>query len=223
MTDEELIAILRSHENWLNKNGGERANLHGADLCGTDLRRADLRRADLRDSDLSGSNLGNADLRYSDLRYSDLRGSNLGNADLCDSDLRYSDLRGSNLSGVDLRWTNLIEANLSGSDMTGATLPDFQICPEEGDFVAWKSTRGGVVKLLIPADSKRTSSLVGRKCRAEYAVVLEGSGRSMYDPDVEYRPGEKVHPDKYCDDIRLECSHGIHFFMTQREAERWRG
>jgi len=206
VTREELIAILRSHENWLNKNGGERADLRDSDLRGVNLRGVDLRRADLRDSDLRDSDLRVANLSVANLRWADLSGANL----------RYADLSGANLRWSDLRWSDL-----RGADLLGATLPHFQICPEEGEFVAWKKTSGGVVKLLIPADAKRTSSLVGRKCRAEYAVVLEGEGKSVHYPGTEYRPGEKVYPDKYCDDIRLECSHGIHFFMTEREAEEW--
>lgn len=43
MTQEELNAILENHKKWLQRIGGERANLSGADLCGADLCGADLR------------------------------------------------------------------------------------------------------------------------------------------------------------------------------------
>ena len=45
-----------------------------------------------------------------------------------------------------------------------------------GTVAAWKKAKGAVLKLEIPADAQRTSSLVGRKCRASAAVVLEAFG-----------------------------------------------
>ena len=117
---------------------------------------------------------------------------------------------------------DLRDANLRGADLRGANLPHFQICPEEGDFIGWKKLANGVVaKLLIPADAKRTSSIVGRKCRAEFVKVIEGEGASRHDFVTKYAPGMVVHPDKYDDDIRVECTSGIHFFITRKEAEEY--
>ena len=43
----------------------------------------------------------------------------------------------------------------------------------EGDIIGYKKCRDGViVKLLIPIKAKRSHAF-GRKCRAEYAKVLE--------------------------------------------------
>ena len=64
MTQEEFNAILENHKKWLEGNGGERANLKGADL-----RDADLRDANLRGAYLYGANLCDADLR--DVRYNE--------------------------------------------------------------------------------------------------------------------------------------------------------
>ena len=64
ITKEELEVFLRKHKLWLeNKEGGERADLQGADLQGADLRRADLQGADLRGADLQGADLRGADLQ----------------------------------------------------------------------------------------------------------------------------------------------------------------
>lgn len=68
MTQEELNAILENHKKWLERNGGERANLKGADLCGADLCDADLCGADLHDANLCDANLCGADLCGADLR-----------------------------------------------------------------------------------------------------------------------------------------------------------
>jgi hypothetical protein len=183
---------LGKHKLWLDgKEGGVKANLSGANLSG----------ANLSGADLSGANLFGADLS----------GANLSLADLSDANLSRADLSGANLS----------LAYLSGADLSGAKLPDFSLCPEEGDFIGWKKVRGGVVlKLLIPASAKRTSSLIGRKCRAEFVTVLEGEGFSCVG-GLFYKPGETVYPDRYNPDIRIECTHGIHFFITRKEAEEY--
>jgi len=101
------------------------------------------------------------------------------------------------------------------------------VCPEEGSFIAWKKADGMLLKLEIPAEARRVSSLVGRKCRAEYVRVLEAIDAPEEQTAFEtqagcvYRVGEIVRPDSFNDDIRVECTHGIHFFMTRREAEEW--
>ena len=75
ITQEKLNEIIASHGKWLrDEEGGQRADLRGADL-----RCADLSGADLRCADLSG-----ADLRGADLRCADLSGADLSGADLDD-------------------------------------------------------------------------------------------------------------------------------------------
>ena len=71
MTQEELSMVLNRHKKWLNnEEGGEKADLSGADLSranliGADLSRVNLSRANLRGADLSGANLCGAALDYS--------------------------------------------------------------------------------------------------------------------------------------------------------------
>ena len=82
------IEILQRHAKWLqNEEGGEKANLRGANLWDADLRGANLRGAnlwgaDLRGANLWGANLWGADLRGANLWDADLRGANLWDADL---------------------------------------------------------------------------------------------------------------------------------------------
>jgi len=57
MDKEQLQQILLNHKKWLSDDGGERANLRGANL-----REANLSEANLREADLSGANLREADL-----------------------------------------------------------------------------------------------------------------------------------------------------------------
>lgn len=140
------------------------------------------------------------------------------------------------LSGADLRVANLRRANLSAADLRGAkngemALALTNILPD-GDLIGWKKLRGeAIAKLRIPADAKR-SNATGRKCRAEYAVVLEittlsgdtqlTDGVSQYDGTVIYRVGETVLPTKPFDENRWEeCASGIHFFITRIEAQNY--
>ena len=66
MTQKELKMILDKHKKWLNnEEGGEKADLGGANLS-----RASLRRANLRGANLSRANLSRANLRGANLDYS---------------------------------------------------------------------------------------------------------------------------------------------------------
>jgi hypothetical protein len=237
MNKEELKVLLEQHRLYLYGEGGKKADLRGANLRGANLRGANLRGADLYGANLRGADLQGADLQGADLRSADLYGANLTGAnlrganlygadlygaDLTGANLRGANLRGANLYGADLYGANLYGADLRGADLTGAKLPNFAICPEEGSFIGWKKVSGGaILKLLIPAEAKRTSSLVGRKCRAEFVQVLDGEGVSSYDGKTYYNVGATIYPDKYDDNIRVECTSGIHFFITRKEAEEY--
>jgi hypothetical protein len=81
-----------------------------------------------------------------------------------------------------------------------------------------------IVKLLIPEAAKRSHAF-GRKCRAEYADVLEVIGAevgiSRHDNKTEYRVGSRVTPDSFDENWMDECSHGVHFFISRIEAENY--
>ena len=201
MDNEKLKEILERHRKWLNdEDGGERADLRGANLYGANLCGADLRGADLRGADLRGANL-----RGANLREADLYGANLCGANLCGANLRGAYLRGAkNIPFIPL------------------------VCPEKGSFTAFKKCGSYIIELLIPQDAKRCSATT-RKCRASYAKVvaitnMDGSQAEVdhvtnhaYAP-IEYKIGEYVYPDSFDDDRWDECSHGIHFFINRQEA-----
>ena len=211
MDSEKLKEILENHKHWLNEDcdGWQdmRANLRGADLKWANLREANLREANLREANLSGADLSGADLSGADLREADLRG-----------------------------------ADLSGADLSGAkNVPFIPIaCPDTGAFVGFKKARlyspdeteaqDVIVELEILADARR-SSATGRKCRCDKAKVLSittldgaevgtdaGTVHSSYDPQFEYRVGEIVTAQNFCEDRWGECAPGIHFFINRQEA-----
>ena len=188
-----------------------------------DLRRANLRDADLRGADLRGADLRDANLWSANLQNADLWGANLRGANLQNAALRGADLCSANLQNANLRDANLWGANLQNADLRDAKLPAFSILPA-GDLIVWKKLQEGICKLKIPTAAKRVNS-TGRKCRAEYAKVLElpkntQIGHATYDGTI-YRVGKIVRPNKYNPDFRVECSHGIHFFITRAEAEAY--
>jgi hypothetical protein len=210
------------------------ANLRGANLSGANLYEADLReaclggadlyRASLRGAYLSGADLGEAYLHGANLygaylHGANLYGANLRGTDLSRADLRGADLRGANLFGADLSGTNLSEALWDYTTIGTAPAP-------EGDLIGWGKKGGLLVKMLVPAAARRSCATT-RKFRAEYVQVLEiESGVQRVEHFSEhgaatYEVGQITRADEWDDDRWNECSHGIHFFLSRHEAERW--
>ena len=111
MEQVEIQEILDSHQLWLKGDGGERADLYGANLC----------RANLSGADLYGANLSGANLSGANLCRANLSGADLSETDLCRADLSGADLSGANLSGA-----NLCRANLSGANLRRADITDIK-------------------------------------------------------------------------------------------------
>ena len=173
-----------------------RAYLQGADLQGAYLQGAYLRGADLQGADLQGAYLQGADLRGACLRGA------------C---LQRADLRGAYLRGADLKRIYAITTILP-----------------EGELIVWKKLQDNLIaKLLIPVNSKRVNSIGSRKCRFEFAKVIaiyDGKkkvdlGIGLYNSRTTYKVGETIKPDSFDDSPLIECSNGIHAFITRQEAE----
>jgi len=230
-----------------------KVNLYGADLRGTDLRYANLQNANLQgvylsEADLYGANLECTDLHYANLytahlyeanlQRANLFGTDLVGAGLYKADLRGADLYGANLEctdlhGADLRGANFCRDNLNGTyinketkfDTESLIFAETRFLPE-GDIIGYKKCRNNViVKLLIPKEAKRSHAF-GRKCRAEYAQVLEIFGAtiatSKNDSTFTYKVGDTVRPEvPFSEDWFQECESGIHFFITRIEAEQY--
>ena len=189
---KNLNEVLEAHKKWLNgEDGGERADLSGANLREVDLSGAALNRAYLHGANLSGANLMGAYLHRANLMEADLREANLMRAYLNGAYLGGAYLSGAYLRDAFLNGANLMGADLMGADLMGADLRETDLgevknipfipmaCPDSGSFIGWKkcvshrkNNEPLIVKLLIPEDAKR-SSATGRKCRCDKAVVLE--------------------------------------------------
>ena len=230
----------------LNHSDLRGADLSGANLIGADLSGANLSRANLCCANLSSANLNDANLCCANLSSAYLIGTSLSDANLSSANLNDANLSDANLSGANLNDANLRNADLSGANLSRANLRCASLrnvkcdehtafyalqCPEEGSFIGYKKAHGYIVKLEILADAKR-SSATSRKCRCSAAKVLsittvDGSEEvkeiaSDRDSDFIYRVGEIVRVDNFDEDRWNECSTGIHFFITRREAEQYR-
>ena len=144
------------------------------------------------------------------------------NTTLCEFDV--STVKDAVVKAVESR-ADLYGANLSGAVNSELPIAQTRILPE-GDIIGYKKTIEGIVKLLIPTDAKRSHSF-GRKCRAEFAKVIEMPAgievaHSSHDNSFEYRIGEIVKPkEQFSDNWQEECASGIHFFITRIEAENY--
>ena len=123
---------------------------------------------------------------------------------------------------IDLSRAYLSRANLSRAESADLVIARTRIL-SDGDLIGWKKCLNGViVKLKIPASAKRSNAF-GRKCRAEFAELLEIFGaeiaKSQHNNSFEYRVGETVKPHSWDDNWMEECSGGIHFYITRIEAE----
>ena len=180
----------------------------------------DMRGISIRDVCLRDADLSRLDLRRLDLRNANLEGAILRGCMLYGADLTGANLRGADLTGADLR-----NAKLNGANMCGSVGFYLQ-CPETGAFIGWKRVGKHIIKLQITETALR-SSATGRKCRCSEALVLaidDGALQEVINYNYSrtvYKVGEVVRPDRFDTCRWEECTNGIHFFITRKEAEEY--
>ena len=109
-------------------------------------------------------------------------------------------------------------------------------CPER------YSQRCSIVKLVIPVgarivhhqgqrefdrwkmrtDLARVVSINDKSAKKGYAAREIRLPYQMGFTRLEYVPGNTVHPHLDFDTSRTVCASGIHFFLTEKEARRWK-
>ena len=202
-----------------------RLDLRWLDLQGASLLRANLSCTNLRNANLDDANLRNASLRNANLRDANLHDANLAGAILRDCKLYGADLTGANLHGADLTGADLRNAKLDGANVS-ESVGFYLQCPETGAFIGWKMVGKHIVELQITEMALR-SSATGRKCRCSEALVLsidDGALQEVINYNYSrtvYKVGEVVRPDRFDTCRWEECTNGIHFFITRKEAEEY--
>lgn len=178
ITQEKLKEILASHGKWLRyENGGERANLSGADLSCINLNHTDLRGANLCEANFYGANLYGAILC----------GANLCGANLCGADLSNSSLRATDLRAIDLSNSRFDNANLSTTSLSktyyqivriGSREATTTYCVEDDNVRCgcWNNYGGGTLEEF----KKRVESVYGedgknpnKKYYTQYMAAIE--------------------------------------------------
>ena len=239
ITKEELKTIIGQHKLWLdsNKKEGKRADLSSVDLFGADLSGANLSGADLTDANLTRANLYRANLTDANLTRANLTGANLIRAILTDADLSSVDLfgadlsganlSGANLTGADLTGTNLIDSELEYANLTDAILDEKEQCRKgivlTEPMIGYKqSDEGKIITLEMPICAK-VFSINNNKRRTNKCKVIDMQGEtelcSIYYADFKYHVGDEIDIIDFYDNYNVECSTGIHFFLTREEAE----
>ena len=196
-----------------------------ANLAGANLADAYLAGANLAGANLAGAYLADANLAGAYLADANLAGATLADANLAGATLARANLAGANLADAYLAGAYLADANLAGATLAGAKDADYAIAQTrilpDGELIGWKKlANGSIAKLRIPADARRSHAF-GRKCRAEFADVIEGEGVSRHDNKTKYAPGLRVTCHQWDENWHEECAGGVHFFITRLEAERY--
>ena len=149
--------------------------------------------------------------------------ANLCGANLCGANLHNANLRSADLCGADLR-----NANLCGADLDEKEQKRKGIIVQN-KLTGWKKCCNDVlVKLEIPKGAI-VFCINGSKCRTNVAKIIKiegGDGKiavSNYDRNFVYKLGKTIRIDDFDCAYNVECSTGIHFFRTKKEASEYNG
>jgi len=97
MDSNKLSEIIREHKKWLTGDGGQRANMRGANM----------QRANMRGANMQGANMRGADMRGADMRDANMRGADMQSANMQSADMQGANMRGANMRGADMQGTIL--------------------------------------------------------------------------------------------------------------------
>jgi hypothetical protein len=198
------------------------------------LQGANLEDCYLSQVDLSGANFDGANLDGSGLHWATLDGCSFKGANLQNADLRCASMKGADFTGANIRGVYFEDNDTAGAI---PAKPLVELPPVGEAFTAWKKVHWPgntlVLKLTVPADSPRVSTGISRKCRVQKVFV-----EAVFHTDGVPYHGEKVfHSFHNCAFIYvlgstaeepgfdpnpfLECTRGIHVFLTQNEVEAY--
>ena len=210
----------------------------GKNLSGLNMRCTDLRGMDLSGCNLRGANLEGTILSGACLHETDLRGANLCAAFLDGADLYAARIDGANLFGARLQGA----INIPFIPMVCPESGEFTAYKK----AVWHdglSDDSVIVELRIPSYAKRSSAasnslrylfrdltpMLQPSVRCDMAKVIKiydldrkplhgVEAYSKYDETFAYIPGNMVSVCNFDENRWIECSTGIHFFMSFQEA-----
>lgn len=225
---------------FLRKIEAESLGMQNVDLSYSDISESHITCSYFNDCHFDYSRLVGLDfreVRLNRIRAGFIEADSISACDISGHDVKLerSDLSNSYLCRVSVKDLYLSACCTEGMTVVESDKINIPLsCPDTGAFIGWKKCicengTHAIVKLQIYDTSERVSG-GGRKCRCSKAKVLEiqdlsGSrndikeARSIYANEFVYVVGHNVKPLERFEKNRWEeCSSGIHFFITRKEA-----
>ena len=198
ISDTELKAIIYKHAKWLrDEDGGERADLYGAELRGADLYGAELRGANLRNANLRNADLRNANLHGAELRNANLHGARNVDKVVWDMNTAFYPLQCPEAGAF------------IGYKKAAGKIIMLEICADakrsSSTTRKCRCSKAKVLSITNPDGSESGLTKVA----------------SNYDKDFIYRVGEIAEAPDFNENRWHECAAGIHFFITREEAVKY--
>ena len=210
-------------------------------FCEADLTGSIIKRCTLRECDFTGAVLSCVNIIESTVSKTYFNEARMVQTALLGTDVMLSHFYMANMTSMEVTESQILDSDIFGADLYDACFHNSKLedvkydkstrwyemhCPEKGEFIGYKKLRGGIIAtLLIPEDALRASGTTG-DCRCSKALVTALSdgatvGHNFSFPELEYRLGEWVVADGFNPDRWTMHSNGIHFFMTEREAQMY--
>lgn len=226
----------------LNKSNMSRSVMSQVDFMGSELENVNMNMATIEHVVFSNCDFLCADFRRSSLRdvamkcgsyrNADFSMANLVRVDMCNSDFYEAKFVNGGIYSSVLTEGNFDEVDFRGVKVNTSTIGYVMACPSEGSYIGWKKCGDKcgeyIVKLLVTEDALRSSATT-RKCRCSKAKVLEiqtmdghkSNKRvvySTYHTMFKYEVGKVVSVSDFDPNRWIECSIGIHHFVSREDA-----
>ncbi len=163
-------------------------------------------------------------IKKRNLTIKNIREKKFSNIDFSELNFDSADFRSANFDSADFKSANFDSADFKNCNVfscNGIALS----CPEKGEFIGYKKCQNNIIVELKIFPSAKRSSATTRKCRASKVEVLKLSDNAKVayslhpDYDQQYRKGDIIEVKNFDNNRWNECSTGIHFFITRKEAE----
>ena len=187
--------------------------------------------------EFKNSFIQNCDFENSYLKLTRLKCVDFKDVDGSNTDITGAYFNCCNFENINIRYANLTRTKFlecKSNNIKYNTSTSFYnlAYPSKGSYIGFKSASNYnndkvIVELLITEDSLRSSATT-RKCRASKAKVLSitsidgtinyDKAISKHDNSFVYKVGEIVEVEDFNKDRWVECTSGIHHFITREEA-----
>jgi hypothetical protein len=216
-----------------NRKKGERLDLSLRRLSDIDLGGQDLSNINFSGTSFLHVNLKDAKMDHTDVSKALFLECPMQRVRLTNSDAACAVFREIDFTGADFSGSNFFCAALEGAILDEVKDDEntrfFRLaCPATGAFLGWKiGANRRLIRLLIPADARRTSA-TGYACRCDKAKVLsiksidgtvsyEWASATVNDQFI-YKAGEWAYPHDFNPYRWVEDAPGIHFFLERQQA-----